>query len=1469
MVVHHIAGDGWSLAPLTRDLSAAYTARSTGRTPEWATLSVQYADYSLWQRRLLGEVTDATSVLTQQLGYWREALAGLPQELTLPFDRPRPIMSSHQGGSVELTIDAQIHSALVELARAQGVTLFMVVQAALAVLLHRLGAGDDIPVGTPIAGRTDEALDDLIGFFVNNLVLRSDLSGDPTFLQLLARTREADLGAYTHQDVPFERLVEDLAPARSMARHPLFQVMLALQNTAEARFHLPGLNIEALPTDVPPAKFDLDFQIAEQITDSSTPAGLTGLIIYATDLFDPATVEAIARRFLMVLETVTADPSVPVSRVDVLETPERERILSAWNDTTQEVPQATLVELFEAQVARTPDATAVVFEGTEVTYAELNARANRLARVLVDKGARPEERVAVMMDRSADLVVALLAVVKTGAAYVPMDPAYPADRVTFMVSDARATVLVTHQATTGTADHGVTRIVTDALDTTAALSAMAGENLTQHERRTALLPAHPAYVIYTSGSTGRPKGVVVSNSAVSYYLSWAISAYPGLSGRTVLHSSAAFDLTVTPLFGTLISGGALHIADIRDALSAELVPTFLKVTPSHLNLLSEEPAGSFTWGDLVVGGESLTGEQLTRWRSAQHDVVITNEYGPTEAAVGCVTFTIRPGHPDVLGGVPLGRSVPNMRAFVLDAGLRPVPPGVAGELYLAGVQLARGYLGRPDLTAERFVASPISPGERMYRTGDLARWNTDGQLEYLGRTDDQVKIRGFRIELGEVEAALTAHPSVAQAAVMVREDRLGDKRLVGYLVPIGGSTPQADSAALRAHLGAMLPEYMVPSALVVLESLPLTVNGKLDRKALPAPNYQAACSGRGPATVQEEILCSVFAEVLGLPTVGVEDNFFELGGHSLLAVRVVELLRDRGISVDVGSLFAAPTAAGLAASDGRAEVAVPENKIPDNALTISPDMLPLVDLTCGEIDRIVAQVPGGAGNVADVYPLAPLQEGILFHHLMGEAGDGTDVYVLPVLLGFDSRQRLDGFVDALQKVVDRHDILRTAVLWEGLREPVQVVMRRAAIPMESVDLSEGPDDEVTGRMLAACPGSMNIGQAPLIRVYTAADPVNGQWIALVQAHHLISDHTTLDVLLKEVRSFIEGREDTLPAPLPFRDFVTQARLRVADEEHERYFSTLLADVTEPTAPFGVLDVRGDGTGVTGSRSVMDVELAQRLRDQSRRLGVSPATVLHVVWARVLAATAGRDDVVFGTVLFGRMAAGSGADRVLGLFINSLPLRVRTHGAQVMDTVRSVQNQLADLLVHEHAPLKLARQASGIKADTPLFTSLFNYRHSRSAEPGTDNSFDGIEMLYARERTNYPIALSVDDAGEGFTLTVQVAKPVSGESLCAMVHTAAEGIVTALETAPHQSISTVDVLGPAERHRVLTEWNNTAREVPAATLPELFQAQVARTPDATAVVFAAHEVTYAELNERANRLARLLIDRGVGPESLVA
>ncbi len=658
----------------------------------------------------------------------------------------------------------------------------------------------------------------------------------------------------------------------------------------------------------------------------------------------------------------------------------------------------------------------------------------------------------------------------------------------------------------------------------------------------------------------------------------------------------------------------------------------------------------------------------------------------------------------------------------------------------------------------------------------------------------------------------------------------------------------------------------MPSAVVVVDALPLTSNGKLDRAALPVPEYGSGVVGRGPSTVLEEVLCQVFAEVLGLESVGVEDNFFRLGGHSLLAVSLVERLRVRGVSVSVRALFAAPSPAGLAAAGGGVGVVVPPNLIPDGASVITPEMLSLVDLTPEQVGRVVGSA-GGAENVRDVYPLAPLQEGIFFHHLVA-AENGVSMYVQPTVLRFDSRDRLDAFVAALQRVVDRHDILRTAIAWRGLPEPVQVVWRRAVVPVIDLDLPVG-GDAVAGLVAAAADQVMDVSVAPLLRVYRAADPVSGRWLGVVQVHHLVQDHTTLEVVLGEIGAFLSGRVGGLVEPLPFRDFVAHARLGVSREEHERFFVGLLGDVTEPTAPFGLLDVLGDGRGAGEASVWLSGGLAVRVRVVAARLGVSAATLFHVVWARVLAAVSGRSDVVFGTVLFGRMAAGSGSDRVPGLFINTLPVRVDVAGCSVVGVVGVVRDVLADLLVHEHAPLGVAQRVAGLPARVPLFTSLFNYRHTAGGGRGdADQEFAGIEMVSSEERTNYPLDVSVNDTGTGLGFTVRAVAPADAHAVCAMLTTATENLVIALDEAPDTYLSAVNVVGDAELRRVLYEWNDTASPVVGGTVPELFAAQVARTPDAVAVVDDGSELSYAELDARANRLARLLMARGVGPEQLV-
>ncbi|MDN3360150.1 non-ribosomal peptide synthetase [Actinomadura sp. DC4] len=919
LVAHHIAGDGWSMGVLMRDLSAAYTARQAGQEPPWTPLPVQYADFAVWQRETLGAEEDAGSLISAQLAHWRQALAELPAELTLPADRPRPPVASYRGGSVPLQVGAETHARLVELARTRHATMFMVVQTAIAALLSRLGAGEDIPIGVPVAGRGDAALDDLIGFFVNTLVLRTDVSGDPSFTDLVERVREASLAAYAHQDVPFERLVEELSPARSLARHPLFQVSLTFQNAPRAAsWDLAGLRVRPVrPGGGGAAKFDLSFSVGERRDDDGAPAGLGGVLDYSADLFDRPTAERLAERLVRLLETVAADPDVRVSQVEVLEEAERRLVVEEWNRTAEQVASQAMPELFEARAAATPDAVAVMFEDTALTYAELDAAANRLAWHLIGLGVGPERLVAVALPRTAELVVALLAVLKAGAGYVPVDPDYPAARVEFMLADAAPACLVTTAEAAEGLPGGVTTVVLGDPDVAACPDRAPADA----DRTAPLTGAHPAYVIYTSGSTGTPKGVLVPHRNVVSLVESAGRVFDlGAGDVWSLFHSYAFDFSVWELWGALLLGGRVVVVPYAVSRSPQeflgLVAgegvTVLSQTPSafyQLMRAEEESMAEAALRYVVFGGEALEPARLREWQGRHPAPVLVNMYGITETTVH-VTY-VRLDREQA--GSVVGRPLPNTRVFVLDALLRPVPPGVVGEMYVAGAGLARGYKDRAGLTAERFVACPFgASGERMYRTGDLARWTSEGELVFAGRADAQVKIRGFRVEPGEVEAALAGHPSVGQVAVIARQDRPGHRRLVAYVVPAGDG---ADEAGLREFAAGALPEYMVPAAVVAVPELPLTPSGKLDRAALPVPDFAGQVTGREPRTPEERAMCELFAEVLGLDRVGADDGFFDLGGDSLLALRLIARIRAAlETKVNVRALFAAPTPAGLAAS---------------------------------------------------------------------------------------------------------------------------------------------------------------------------------------------------------------------------------------------------------------------------------------------------------------------------------------------------------------------------------------------------------------------------------------------------------------------------------------------------------------------------------------------------------------------------
>ncbi|MFC3964490.1 amino acid adenylation domain-containing protein [Nocardia jiangsuensis] len=956
MVVHHITADGSSVGPLTRDLMTAYVARAGGTAPDWAPLPVQYADYSLWQQELLGSERDPDSVAARQIAFWQDELAGLPDQLELPADRPRPAVQSYAGGMVEVRIDAETHRALGELARANGATLFMVVHTALAVWAGRLSGANDVAIGTPIAGRDELALEQLIGMFVNTLVFRTRLELGAPFSDLLKRQRDTDIQVFAHADVPFERLVEVLNPERSTARHPLFQLGLSFQNLAPTTLELPGLAVSAVDFETAISQFDLHWMIGDAYDSDGAPAGIGGVVTYATALFDEFTVRGFVDRFLRVLRAVAQAPETPVGDLPLLQQHERDRLLLARNATAHPVdPAATLVSLFDATVAEHPAGTALIGPaGSTLDYAALGARVNRLARHLISLGVGPEARVALALPRSVELVVAMYAVAVAGGAYVPLDPAQPAQRTGHILSTAAPICVLTDLAT-GFSTPDAPVLVLDDL----RLDGYDDGQVRDAERLAPLHPANTAYVIFTSGSTGRPKGVAVPHGAIVNQLLWKRAEFRlGAEDAVLLKTAATFDLSVWEFWSAVVCGGSLVIADadghrdpgyLNELMAREKVTT-LHAVPSMLDALLTEADGSLPASLLRVLaiGEALPAAVAQRFRRA-NPAELFNLYGPTEAAVSITAHRVTGADQHT---VSIGDPEWNCQVYVLDPRLNPVPMGVAGELYLAGAQLARGYFGRPELTADRFVANPFRAGDRMYRTGDLAAWNPLGELEYRGRTDFQVKVRGFRIELGEIEAALLEQPDVAQVAVLARPGPDGTgERLVAYLA---GKAP--DVERVRTALAARLPSYMVPAAFVLLDALPLTVNGKLDRAALPEPQAEQAVF-RAPEGHAELVLAEVFTELLGVERVGADDDFFALGGDSIASIQVVARARTRGVTISPREVFEHRTVAALAA----AATAEPPD---DGLLPLTPDGLRLLaDAPAGiELRAIELDVPVGTAT---------------------------------------------------------------------------------------------------------------------------------------------------------------------------------------------------------------------------------------------------------------------------------------------------------------------------------------------------------------------------------------------------------------------------------------------------------------------------------------------------------------------------
>jgi amino acid adenylation domain-containing protein len=1465
--MHHVVSDGWSMGVFARELSALYGAFACGGSSPLPPLPVQYADFAAWQRTWL-----SGDVLERQLAWWRGRLAGAPRALELPTDRPRPPVQSGRGAVHRFALPAELYGEVRALSREAGATPFMTLLAAFQVLLAKGSGQDDVVVGTPIANRTRPELEGLIGFFVNTLALRARLDDAPAFRDLLARTRDETLGAFAHQDLPFDRLVEALAPERDLGRNPLVQAVFALHAAQGGAPELPGLRVRVEEEETHTAKFDLALTLDE------TGDGLAGRLEYATDLFDADTAARMAEHFVTLVAGAVAHPDAPVSELTLLDDAARRQVLEEWSgESVSPSPEwAPVHTRVLARAAAAPHTVAVVCGGTRMTYGELAARSACLAAELGRRGAGPESRVALLAHRSPELVVAMLAVLRAGAAYLPVDPSTPVERVATILEDAGVELVLAEEALAERLAGYAGEVVVLGTPLPPAPSPTRGEG--EHDDGTAqearprngghrgqvlrassepgggLTPEHLAYVIYTSGSTGTPKGVAVTHGGLANLTDWHRNAFCVTDAdRATQLAGLGFDASVWETWPYLAAGAELHlVADEEVRTSPEALRDFLverRITVAFAPTPLAEAVLGLEWPADAPLRALLTGGDALRVRPpAGTPFALVNNYGPTENTV-VATSGVVPGGGD--GHAPtIGRPVRGVRTYVLDAALQPLPAGVPGELCLGGAGVARGYLGRPDATAAAFVPDPFSgePGARLYRTGDRVRWTSGGELEFLGRLDRQAKVRGFRVEPGEVEAALLAHAAVREAAVMVH-DASGDARLVAYLVP---SSPASGAAAglpdaLRVHLAARLPEYMVPSAFVALDALPLTPSGKTDRAALPAPDLAGGSGLVAPRTPTEEVLAAVWGALLGRERVGTRENFFALGGHSLLATQAVSRVRQLfGTELPLRTLFEAPT----------------------------------VERLAERVDAARREQAGGA-----VPPLRPVarsgpvpasfaQERLWFLERM-RPGEAT--YAIPLALRLSGALDVEALRRALEEVVRRHEALRTVFATHGGR-PVQVVRPAGRLDLPVETLSGGAD-ALRARLRAEAEAPFDLETGPLFRARLLRLD-EGEHVLLLSMHHVVSDGWSVGVILDELSALygeaVTGEPAALvPLPVQYADFAVWQREWLSGETLERQLAwwrgrlagapALLELPTDRPRP-AVQSARGATVAFHLPREVADA-----VRELGRREGATPFMTLLAAWQLLLARWSGQDDVVTGTPVAGRTRRE--LEGLVGFFVNSLPLRAELGGDPTVHAlVAGTRDAMLGALAHQDVPFeRLVEELRTERslAHAPVFQVMFTVQSGPPAAP----ELAGVRarlLLPETAAAKYDLTLSLAETGDGLAGELEYAVELFDAATAERIAERYRLLLQGMVAGPEGRVSDLPLLAAGERETVLHAWSGA--DAPASVgvpVHRRIAAQAARRPHAVAVVAPDATLTYGELVARANRIANHLRARGVGPETRVA
>jgi amino acid adenylation domain-containing protein len=1438
ITTHHFLADGLSMRILAKELSEFYKAFLSGAPAALPELPIQYADFAYWQRQ-----TFRDNELDRLLTYWKQVVGDEPPILAFPTDRPRPKVQSFQGAKYPFTLPRPLAENLVSLSRQERVTLFTTLVTVLAMLLERYTHQDKLIISTAVSNRNRPEIEHLIGFFANNLLLRFDLTGDPSFQQLVKRTHHIILEAYSHQDLPFEKLVENLQPKRDLSQNPLFQIMFVLHNNPDPVLKSSDLILNFLEIDNGTAKFDLALEMA------NTGQGITGVWEYSTELFDTATIERLTEHFRTLIAGIVAEPSQHLSQLPLL-TKATYQQLAAWNETQAPYPADRCIhELFEMQAERTPDATALVFEEQCLTYRALNQRANQIAYRLQQLGIQPETPVGICVERSLEMVIGLLGVLKAGGAYVPLDPAYPKERLAFILEDTDVPVILLQEKLTSVLPEHNARIV--------YLDAMPDGSTVDIDINpvSGVTPDNLAYVIFTSGSTGRPKGIILRHGAFTSLLKDSQRIYNlQVSSRVLQFASFSFDASLWEIFSALSSGATLCLGRLEDLLPGPNLVKLLReqeitlalLSPSALSMLPENELPALK--TIIAGTEKCTGEIVARWQPGRQ---FFNAYGPTETTVYCTLMACTDEYPQ---GPPIGRPVPNMYTYILDQALQPVPIGVIGELYIDGVGMARGYLKQPSLTAEKFIPNPFSheSGARMYKSGDFARYLADGNIEFLGRIDHQVKIRGFRIELGEIETALMKHPDVLAAAVSAREDQANNKRLVAYVV--GRQHVHLSTSELQNFLREKLPTYMVPNVFMFLDELPLTPNKKIDRHRLPSPGEERPVLVEqfvAPRTPAEDMLAGIWAEVLELEQVGIYDDFFNLGGHSLLAVQLINRISETfRAELSVRALFEAPTIAALAKRLDQRQKAEQTSAVPP-IQPVSRD---------GKL------------------PVSFSQQRLWF---LEQLEPNNPAYNIPTALNLTGSLNMVALQKSLDEITHRHESLRTTFIAEEGR-PIQVVAPPQPVPLRIIDLQGLPEVErekqANNLAIEEAQRPFNLESGPLFRA-SLVRLEKTKHLLLLTLHHIISDGWSTNILIREMaalyRAFVAGKPSPLPElPIQYPDFTVWQHSWLRGEALAAQWAYWKRQIGS-SPPVVQLPTDRQRPAIQTFRGAvhsfeLQAELSQSIKKLGRQGGVTLFMLLLAAFNTLLYRYTGQKDLLVGSPIANRKQRE--IEELIGFFANTLILRTKlTDNMTFRELLQQTREVALEAYAHQDLPFEMLVEELQPERDLsrqPIFQIMFVFQNA-PLPPITLPGLISSPRLVENKTAKFDLLLSMLATEESLVGSFEYNVDLFDEDTVARMARHFQTLLESIIAHPERPISKLPLLTEMEQYQLLVTWNETQVSLTDVSVSRLFEHQVERRPNAIAAVFEDQQVTYYELNQRANRLASFLVEQGVDQEVCVA